>query len=164
MTDQIQQQEDSGKSRWKPGQSGNPGGRPKRIGVVRELLEERRGDLVMKAIDLALAGDVGALRLCIERLAPPLKSISDAVVIAGLADAKTLTEKSEAIVRAVGKGAVSPTVAVELLTAVGGLAKAMEIDELTRRVSDLEQLTVVERAARMESILDAARQRSAGHG
>jgi ERCC4-type nuclease len=116
--------------------------------VVRELLEERRGDLVTKAIDLALAGDVGALRLCIERLAPPLKSISDAVVIAGLADAKTLTEKSEAIVHALGKGAVSPTVAGELLTAVGSLAKAMEVDELTRRVSNLERLTPDAREAR----------------
>lgn len=138
MTDQVQQQTETGKSRWKPGQSGNPSGRPKRIGVVRELLEKRRDDLVKKAIDLALAGDVGALRLCIERLAPPLRSISEPVVIVGLADAKTLTEKCEAIVRAVGKGAVSPTVAGELLGAVGSLAKSIETDELARRVAALE--------------------------
>lgn len=131
-------EKDTAAGKWKPGQSGNPGGRPKRIGVVRELLELRRKDLVKKAIDLALAGDVGALRLCIERLAPPLKSTSEAVVIDGLAEAKTLTEKCEAIVRAVGTGALSPTVAAELLSAVGSLAKSMETDELARRVAALE--------------------------
>lgn len=138
MTPPVETTAGPGKSRWKPGQSGNPGGRPKRIGVVRELLELRRKDLVTKAIDLALAGDVGALRLCIERLSPPLKSSSEPVVIAGLAEAKTLTDKCEAIVRAVGTGAVSPTVAGELLSAVGSLAKSMETDELARRVAALE--------------------------
>ncbi|MDP2024530.1 MAG: DUF5681 domain-containing protein [Hydrogenophaga sp.] len=138
MTGSVETSAGPGKSQWKPGQSGNPGGRPKRIGVVRELLELRRKDLVTKAIDLALAGDVGALRLCIERLAPPLKSTSETVVIDGLAEAKTLTEKCEAIVRAVGTGAVSPTVAGELLSAVGSLAKSMETDELARRVAALE--------------------------
>lgn len=138
MTEPVETTAGTGKSRWKPGQSGNPTGRPKRIGMVRELLEVRRKDLVTKAIDLALAGDVGALRLCIERLAPPLKSNSEPVVIAGLADAKTLTEKCEAIVQAVGKGVVSPTVAGELLAAVGSMAKSMEVDELARRVAALE--------------------------
>lgn len=125
-------------SRWKPGQSGNPGGRPKRIGQVRALLEPRREELVKKAIELALAGDVAALRLCMERLAPPLRPTSESVVIPGLADAKTMTDKCEVIVKAVGTGAISPTVAAELLQAMSSLAKALEVDELARRVAALE--------------------------
>lgn len=126
-------------SRWKPGQSGNPGGRPKRNGQVRALLETRRQELVQKAIDLALAGDVAALRLCMERLAPPLRPTSEAVVIPGLAEAKTMTERCEVIVNAVGRGELSPTVGGELLAAIGNLAKALEVDELARRLAALEE-------------------------
>lgn len=113
-------------------------GRPRRTAVVRDLLEPKRKELVQKAVDLALSGDPTALRLCIERLSPPPKAVSPAVVIEGLAEAKTMTEKCEAIVRAVGRGAVSPTIASELLAAVSNLAKAMEVDELLRRIEALE--------------------------
>lgn len=124
--------------RWKPGQSGNPGGRPKRIGQVRALLEHKREELVKKAIELALAGDVAALRLCMERLAPPLRPTTEPVEIPGLAQASTLTEKCQVIVSAVGNALISPTVGSELLSAMGNLAKALEVDELARRVAALE--------------------------
>lgn len=124
--------------RWKPGQSGNPGGRPKRIGQVRALLEHKREELVKKAIELALAGDVAALRLCMERLAPPLRPTTEPVEIPGLAQASTLTEKCQVIVSAVGNAQISPTVGSELLSAMGNLAKALEVDELARRVAALE--------------------------
>lgn len=127
------------KGQWKPGQSGNPGGRPKRIGLVRDLLQPRQAELVKKAVDLALAGDVAALRLCMERLSPPLRASSEPVVIAGLAEANTLTDRCEVIVRAVGSGVISPTVGGELLAAMGNLAKAMETDELARRITALEK-------------------------
>lgn len=124
--------------RWKPGQSGNPGGRPRRIGQVRALLEHKREELVTKAIELALAGDVAALRLCMERLAPPLRPTTEPVEIPGLAQASTLTEKCQVIVSAVGNALISPTVGSELLSAMGNLAKALEVDELARRVAALE--------------------------
>lgn len=125
-------------SRWKPGQSGNPGGRPRRIGQVRALLEPRREELVNQAIELALGGDVAALRLCLERLSPPLRPTTEPVEIPGLADASTLTEKCQVIVAAVGNAQISPTVGSELLSAMGNLARAVEADELMRRVAALE--------------------------
>jgi hypothetical protein len=61
-----------------PGTSGNPSGRPKaarnRATVAAEaFLGGEAAALTRKAIDLALAGDVTALRLCLERLVPPRK-------------------------------------------------------------------------------------------
>jgi hypothetical protein len=58
---------------FKPGQSGNPLGRPKgvrnRATVAAEaLLEGEAEALTRKAIELALAGDPTALRLCLERI------------------------------------------------------------------------------------------------
>jgi Family of unknown function (DUF5681) len=58
------------------GHSGNPAGRPKACRdhanrAVQALLAEAGEALVQKAVELALAGDPAALRLCLERLAEP---------------------------------------------------------------------------------------------
>jgi Family of unknown function (DUF5681) len=63
---------------FKPGQSGNPAGKPKgarnRSTIAAELLLEGEAKaLTRKAIELGLAGDTTALRLCLERLVPPRK-------------------------------------------------------------------------------------------
>ncbi|RDI37197.1 DUF5681 domain-containing protein [Aquicella lusitana] len=72
---------------FKPGESGNPEGRPKgslnkRTQLVR-LLEPRAEELVNKMVELALGGDSNALRLCIERLIP---KASSSPIIAALPD------------------------------------------------------------------------------
>jgi len=71
--------------KFNKGQSGNPKGRPlgsanKRLQLVK-LLEPHADALVKKAVELALNGDVNALRLCIERLIPKAQPDSLSVVI-----------------------------------------------------------------------------------
>jgi hypothetical protein len=51
-----------------------PGSRHKATLAIEALLEGEAEGLTRKAIELALAGDTTALRLCLERLAPPAKS------------------------------------------------------------------------------------------
>ena len=59
---------------FKTGQSGNRNGRPKgspnRRTQLAKLLEPHAEALVGKLIELALQGDVHAIRLCIDRLIP----------------------------------------------------------------------------------------------
>ena len=62
-------------TRYKPGQSGNPAGRPKgarnKATVAAEaLLEGEAETITRKCIDLALEGDHTALRLCLSRILP----------------------------------------------------------------------------------------------
>ena len=71
---------------FEPGQSGNPAGRPKgarnRSTVAAEaLLDGEAEALTRKAIELALAGDTTALRLCMERLVPPRKDRSTPIAL-----------------------------------------------------------------------------------
>jgi hypothetical protein len=65
-------------SKFSKGTSGNPSGRP--LGsrnhatvLMESLLEGKAEELLQKAVEMALAGDTTALRLCMDRLMPPRK-------------------------------------------------------------------------------------------
>jgi Family of unknown function (DUF5681) len=61
---------------FEPGTSGNPAGRPrgsrnKTTMAAEALLDGEAEGITRKAIEKALEGDMGALRLCLERVLPP---------------------------------------------------------------------------------------------
>ncbi len=62
---------------FQTGKSGNPNGRPRgalsKRTQLAKLLEPYAESLVAKTVELALAGDVNALRICIERLIPKVQ-------------------------------------------------------------------------------------------
>ncbi len=67
-----------GDGRFAPGASGNPRGRPpgarNRASLAAEaLLAGEAEALTRKAVELALGGDLVALRLCLERVLPPAR-------------------------------------------------------------------------------------------
>ncbi|MGH8642979.1 MAG: DUF5681 domain-containing protein [Gammaproteobacteria bacterium] len=71
--------------RWVKGQSGNPRGKPVGLSLhttqVRELIASRLPELVEKVLSMALDGDTVALKLCLERLSPPMRPRDDPVHI-----------------------------------------------------------------------------------
>lgn len=123
---------------WKKGQSGNPAGRPPTVEKVRKLLEPRRKELVDVAVAQALAGDMSAMRIVMDRLAPPLRAVGECVAVPGLAEATTMTDKAMAIYAAVGNGQINPDSASLLLTALAAVAKVVETDQLAARIQALE--------------------------
>ncbi len=86
-----------------------------------------------------MAGDMTAARLMLDRVLPPLKSVDAPVALAAMSAAQTLTSKADAIVAAAAGGELTPTQAVALMQTLTGLARAVEVDELTRRVAALEE-------------------------
>jgi hypothetical protein len=129
---------------FKPGQSGNPGGRPKgsrnRATMAAErLLDGEAAVLTRKAIALAKQCDTTALRLCIERILPARK---DRPVSFDMPRIETVTDSvraAAAIASAVADGELTPVEAAELSKVVDGHTRAVETADLAARLERLEQ-------------------------
>ena len=125
---------------FKPGKSGNPNGRPKgskdRRTKYRELFENESEDLIKKVIELAKDGDTTCLKMCIDRIVSPYRAKDQKVVLDDISG--TLTEKGEKIITAMGQGDIAPSDASAMLAALASQARILEIDELEKRVSALE--------------------------
>ncbi len=128
-------------TKFKPGQSGNPEGRPKgskdRRTSYRALLEPHAEDLINKAVTMAKEGDTTMLRLCIDRIVSPYRAIDPLVILDDLSG--NLTEKGEKIIEAMGDGKITPSDTSNMLTALASQARITEIDELEKRIGRLEK-------------------------
>lgn len=136
-------------TRFKPGQSGNPNGRPRGSGAVGKLredlmkawegqAEDGSDGIRAKLIEQAKAGEAWAIRIVAERVCPPIKA-SDAPTEIELAG-ETLTDKAKAVLEAMSRGDIAPAQAAQLLQGIGAMAKIVETDELARRLEALEEL------------------------
>ena len=110
---------------FRPGQSGNPAGRPRgsrnRSTIAAEsLLEGEAEALTRKAVELALAGDTTALRLCIERLVPPRKDRLIEFAVPTITSAHDAAKAISAVLAAVAEGRITPAEEA----AVAGLVEA----------------------------------------
>jgi len=125
--------------RWRPGQSGNPAGRRPGSGSVQQLrqgIEESLPAIIQSLTDKAQAGDIGAARLLLERVIPPLKAVEAPQALQ--VDGDDLSGQAKSVFALTAAGEVSVTQATQLIAALGTLAKLIEVDELERRIQSLE--------------------------
>jgi hypothetical protein len=129
--------------RWQKGVSGNPAGPPKGFKhratrAAEELLEGQAEKLTRKAVEMALAGDTVALRLCLERLIPPRKDRPVALALPPLDGTPDLPTVTAALLSAAAAGELTPGEAGELAKLVEAHRRAIETAEIERRLSALE--------------------------
>lgn len=128
---------------FKPGQSGNPTGRPrgarnKATVAALALLGEAGERLMREAIDRALDGDSLLLRCCIMRLAPvPRGRPVELDLAEGSAPGDVLASMT-ATVRAMAEGALSPLEATDVAGVLEVQRRAIETCKLDRRLTRLE--------------------------
>jgi Family of unknown function (DUF5681) len=131
------------KGRFKPGQSGNPKGKPRgskhRLTVLAErLMEDNVEGITNVIIAKALDGNLQAAALILSRVKPVPKgrrlsfSMPTGLGLAGIATA------FDAIMAAVGQGAITTDEAAALAAILEKQAKILEVDETQRRLAALE--------------------------
>jgi hypothetical protein len=130
------------KGRVAPGHSLNPRGRPKgalgEAGRIRQALAEELPEILEAVIERAKDGDMQAARLILERVLPPLRPEAKFAAMPELALAETLTDKALAILDGIARQDMGPETGVQLLAALGGLARILEVDELAVRIAAIE--------------------------
>lgn len=127
--------------RWKTGESGNPAGRKPGTGEVakmRAIIAARVPELLENLMERALAGDCGAARLLLERTIAPLKASEQTQALK--LPKGSLANAGRAVLASVAAGELAPGQGAALITAIGSLARVIEVDELAARITALEAI------------------------
>lgn len=136
----------AGKQRGRPfarGQSGNPAGKP--VGArhattraVEALLEGEAEALTRKAVEMALGGDGPALRLCLDRIAPPRKDSPVSFALPPIVTAGDTVQASASLLAAVAGGEVTPDEAGRVMALLTAHKALVETGDLEARITALE--------------------------
>jgi hypothetical protein len=134
---------------FQKGQSGNPAGRPRgstnRATRAAELLLDGEAEaLTRKAIELALAGDAAALRLCLDRTVAPRRDRAVEVALPAIDSAADLLAAIKAIAGAVTGGTVSAAEALALSQMLETFLRAIEASDFEMRLRYLEGMQAAE--------------------
>ena len=123
---------------FKPGQTGNPNGRPKDktpATKLRKAIADAMPEILTQLVEQAKAGDVAAAKVLLDRVCPPLKPQAMHI---SLPVNSSLTEQGGEIIRATLVGQIPPDIGSQLITALAAQSKIIEVDELTKRIEALE--------------------------
>lgn len=131
-------------TRFKPGQSGNPGGRPKgalnaTTRMVQALLDGDAEDIVRKAIELAKAGDGPVLRAVLERIAPARKDNPVSLDLPPVETAADAKAASSAVLASVAAGDITPGEGQSVMALLTAHRAIVETQELEARIAALEE-------------------------
>ena len=131
-------------TKFKPGQSGNPAGKPpgtrhKATLAAELLLDGESEKLTRKAVELAMEGNTIALRLCLERILPPRKDRPVSISLPKIEKLADASAALEAITKAISDGNITPTEAQTLASMIENYRRTVETVELEQRISNLER-------------------------
>lgn len=129
--------------KFAPGHSGNPSGmkvgsRHKTTIAVEALLQGEAKKLTRIVIDRALSGDMQALRIVMDRIAPPPKDRPISFALPPVAEARDHPRAISALLVGVASGALTPAEAHAVANLLEQHRRSIELVELESRIATLE--------------------------
>jgi hypothetical protein len=122
--------------------TGNPGKpkgtRHKATQAALALLEGEAEGLTRQAVTMALGGDATALRLCLERIAPPRKDVAVTFDLPRMETARDAAKAAGAVLGAVADGDLTPTEGAHIMGLVETYRRTLETSDLEARLAALE--------------------------
>lgn len=126
--------------RFAQGNPGRPKGSRHRVTeAVEALLDGEAEALTRTAIERALGGDMVALRLCLERVAPARKDRPVTFELPPINTTADLVRAGSALLAAVAEGEITPTEAQAMAALIAAHAKTLELHNLEARIAQLEK-------------------------
>jgi hypothetical protein len=108
--------------------------------AVEALLDGQHEQLTQKAIDKALEGDMVALRLCLDRLAPTRRDAPISMALPPVRNAADAVEASAAVLAAVAAGEVTPDEAGRVMALLTAHKSIVEAGDHEARIKALESI------------------------
>ena len=123
---------------FSPGQSGNPQGRPKSSANGTKLLDQNSRKILRQLIEKAVAGDLKAIELCLDRIMPRLKARSASIELNAEPGA-SLADQGRSILEAAYFGIIDSAQALSLMNGLAAQARIVETSDLEQRIEALER-------------------------
>jgi hypothetical protein len=123
---------------FQKGQSGNPAGRPRGSRnqptvLMQNLLEGEAEAIGRKAIEMAKGGDMAAIRVCMDRLAPARRGAAISCELPPVETSGGAVAAMAAIIAAVAAGDVTPAEAASLARVIDRYMFARSLAEFEHR-------------------------------
>ena len=133
-----------GSGQFSKGTSGNPSGRPpgsrnQATLLMESLLEGEAEQLIRKVIELALAGDITALRLCLERLIPPRKDRPIHLLLPPIENVQQVSLAMAKVSTAIGEGEITPAEGEVLSNIFVAHKDVLVMADFERQMDELER-------------------------
>ena len=121
------------------GNSGRPrGSRNKATLAIESLLQGQAAALTQTALTKALEGDSVALRLCMDRIAPPPKDAAVTFSMPTISNALEAAEAAGSVLKAVSEGELTPIEATRVMGLIDSYRRTLELTEIEKRLQSLE--------------------------
>ena len=125
--------------KFSDGNAGRPkGSRNKATIAIESLLEGQAEALTQTAISKALEGDSIALRLCMDRIAPPMKDKPVVFPLPKMRDALDASEAAGSVLSAVSDGSLTPIEGTRVMALIDSYRRTLELMDIEQRLHQLE--------------------------
>jgi len=125
--------------KFSDGNAGRPkGSRNKATIAIESLLEGQAEALTQTAISKALDGDSIALRLCMDRIAPPMKDKPVLFPLPRMQDVTDASQVAGSVLSAVSDGTITPIEGTRVMGLIDSYRRTLELTEIEQRLQVLE--------------------------
>ena len=109
------------------------------------MLDGEAAALSRKAVEMALAGDAAALRLCLDRTVAPRRERSVELSLPPINSAADILGAIKAIAGAVGRGAITPGEGFALSQMIESFLRAIDASDFDNRLRQVEEAQAASR-------------------
>lgn len=129
-------------NRFQKGQSGNPKGKikgtkNKATHFIESLMQSELEKIGQKLIELAVGGNLLAIKLVLDRIMPPRTSRSIEIEIPKIENTKDALQAISTVIHAVGQGELTPSEGEAITKIIQLFTQALQSYEFDQRLSTL---------------------------